>query len=42
MVWRVKRVAELQTGVTTKVEATRLKRDEQAGLAELGPRLAEV
>jgi len=42
LVWRVKLVAELQAGVTTEVEVARLERDEQAGLAELGLRLAEA
>jgi hypothetical protein len=41
-VWRVKLVAELSAGVTTEVEVARLERDEQAGVAELGLRLAEV
>jgi len=42
LVWRVKLVAELQAGVTTEVEVARFERDEQAGLAELGLRLAEA
>jgi len=42
MVWRVKLVAELEPGLTTEVEVTRLERDEQAGLADLGLRLAEA
>ncbi len=42
LVWRVKLVAELQAGVTTEVEVARLERGEQAGLAELGLRLAEA
>jgi len=42
LVWRVKLVAELPSGVTTEVEVARLERDEQAGLAELGLRLAEA
>ena len=42
LVWRVKLVAELQAGVTTEVEVARLERDEQAGVAELGLRLAEA
>ncbi len=42
LVWRVKLVAELPAGVTTEVEVARLERDEQAGLAELGLRLAEA
>src|SRR3954465_1085918 len=40
LVWRVKLVAELQPGVTTETEVARLERDEAAGLAELGLRLA--
>ncbi len=42
MVWRVKLVAELEFGFTTEVEVARLERDEQAGLADLGLRLAEA
>jgi hypothetical protein len=42
LVWRVKLVAELQAGVTTEVEVARLERDEQVGLADLGPRRAEA
>ena len=42
MVWRVKLVGELEPGLTTEVEVARLERDEQAGLADLGLRLAEV
>jgi hypothetical protein len=42
MVWRVKLVAELERGWSTEVEVARLERDEQAGLADLGLRLAEV
>ncbi len=42
LVWRVKLVAELRPGVTTETEVARIERDEQAGLAELGLRLAEV
>src|SRR5208282_438291 len=42
MVWRVKLVAELEPGLTTEVEVARLERDEQAGLADLGLRLAEA
>jgi hypothetical protein len=41
-VWRVKLVTELQAGETTEVEVARLERDEQAGLADLGLRLAEA
>jgi len=42
LVWRVKLVAELQAGVTTEVEVGRIERDEQAGVADLGLRLAEA
>jgi hypothetical protein len=42
LVWRVKLVRELQTGETTEVELARIERDEQAGLSDLGLRLAEV
>ncbi len=42
LVWRVKLVAELRPGMTTETEVARIERDEQAGLAELGLRLAEV
>ena len=42
MIWRVKLVAELEPGLTTEVEVARLERDEQAGLADLGLRLAEA
>ena len=42
LVWRVKLVAELEAGETTEVEVARLERDEQAGLADLGLRLAEA
>jgi len=38
----VKLVAELEPGLTTEVEVARLERDEQAGLADLGLRLAEA
>jgi hypothetical protein len=41
LVWRVKLVPELQAGETTEVEVARLERDEQAGLSDLGLRLAE-
>lgn len=40
--WRVKLVAELPAGVTREMEVARLERDEQAGLADLGLRLAEA
>ena len=42
LVWRVKLVSELEPGLTTEVEVARLERDEQAGLADLGLRLAEA
>ena len=42
LVWRVKLVAEFEAGETTEVEVARLERDEQAGLADLGLRLAEA
>lgn len=42
LVWRVKLVAELRPGVTTETEVACIERDEQAGLAELGLRLAEA
>jgi hypothetical protein len=42
LVWRVKLVTELPAGETTEVEVARLERDEQAGLADLGLRLAEA
>ena len=42
MVWRVKLVTELEAGETTEVEVARIERDEQAGLADLGLRLAEA
>ena len=42
LVWRVKLVAELPTGVTTEMEAARLERDEQASVADLGLRLTEA
>jgi hypothetical protein len=41
-VWRVKLVAELRPGVVTETEVARIERDEQAGLADLGLRLAET
>src|SRR3954452_18145799 len=40
LVWRVKLVAELRPGVMTETEVARIERDEQAGLADLGLRLA--
>jgi len=42
LVWRVKLVAELRSGVMTETEVARIERDEQAGLADLGLRLAET
>jgi hypothetical protein len=42
LVWRVKLVAELRPGVVTEIEVARIERDEQAGLADLGLRLAET
>ena len=42
LVWRVKLVTELVAGETMEVEVARLERDEQAGLADLGLRIAEA
>jgi hypothetical protein len=42
LIWRVKLVAELRPGVMTETEVARIERDEQAGLADLGLRLAET
>jgi len=42
LVWRVKLVAEFDIGETTEVEVTRFERDEHAGLAAPGLRLAEA
>ena len=42
LVWRVKLVAELEPGVTTKTEVACLERGEEAGLADLGLRLDEA
>ncbi len=42
LVWRVRLVAELGPGVTTKTEVARIERDKEAGFAELGLRLEEV
>src|SRR5690242_5326522 len=42
LVWRVKLVAELRPGAVTETEVARIERDEQAGLAGLGLRLAEA
>jgi hypothetical protein len=40
LVWRVNLVTELETGETMEVEVARIERDEQAGLSDLGLRLA--
>jgi hypothetical protein len=42
LMWRVKVVAEVQSGVTAETEVARIERDEEANLAELGLRLDEV
>jgi hypothetical protein len=42
LVWRVKLVAELRPGVMTETEVARIERDEEAGLADLGLRIAET
>ena len=42
LVWRVKLVTEFEAGETTEVEVARIERAEQAGLADLGLRLAEA
>jgi hypothetical protein len=42
LVWRVKLVAELRPGVVTETEVACIERDEHAGLADLGLRLAET
>jgi hypothetical protein len=42
LVWRVKLMAELRPGVMTETEVARIERDDQAGLADLGLRLAET
>ena len=42
LVWRVKLVTEIEAGETTEVEVARIERAEQAGLADLGLRLAEA
>ena len=42
LMWRVKLVAELRPGVLRETEVARIERDEQAGLADLGLRLAET
>lgn len=42
LVWRVKLVAELRPGVLTETEVACIERDEQAGFADLGFRLAET
>jgi hypothetical protein len=42
LVWRVKLVAELEPGVVTETEVTRIERGEEANLADLGLRLDEA
>jgi hypothetical protein len=42
LVWRVKLVTEFGAGETSEVEVARIERDERAGLADLGLRLAEA
>ncbi len=42
LVWRVKLVTELEAGEATEVEVARIECDEQAGLPDLGLRLAEA
>jgi hypothetical protein len=42
LVWRVKLMAELRPGEVTETEVARIERDEQAGTADLGLRLAET
>jgi hypothetical protein len=42
LAWRVKLVTELPAGETTEVEVARIERDGQAGVSELGLRLAEA
>jgi hypothetical protein len=42
LVWRVRLVAEFETGETAEVEVASLERNEQASLADLGLRLAEA
>jgi hypothetical protein len=42
LVWRVNLVTELEAGETMEVEVARIERDEQAGLSDLGLRLAEA
>jgi hypothetical protein len=42
LVWRVKLVAELRPGVMMETEVARIERDEDAGLGDLGLRLAET
>ncbi len=42
LVWRVKLVAEVQPGVVAETELARIERDEEAGLADFGLRLAEA
>ena len=42
LVWRVRLVAELEPGVATETEVTRIERDEDASPADLGLRLEEA
>ena len=42
LMWRVKLVTEFGAGETSEVEVARIERDEQAGLADLGLRIAEA
>ena len=42
LVWRLKVVAELRPGVVRETEVACIERDEQAELADLGLRLAEM
>ena len=42
LVWRVKLVAELEPGVVTETEITRIECGEEANLADLGLRLDEA
>jgi hypothetical protein len=42
LVWRVNLVTELEAGERMEVEVARIERDEQAGLSDLGLRLAEA
>jgi hypothetical protein len=42
LVWRANLVTELEAGGTMEVEVAGMGRDEQAGLSDLGLRLAEA